>query len=431
LSIVPWVLRNWIWIGNPVAPFANRWFPNQYFHPGMEAMYLSDLRHYPDLRGLRIAWELLVHGRGTGGIVGPVFVLAPLGLLALRRREGRQLLAAAAVFAVPAYLNTGARFLIPALPFVALAMTLATARFPALLLTFVVAAGMAGWPNVMARYTDPNAWRLNSIPVAAALRIVPEQKYLDQHLTDYSWKSGIEGLTPPNAKLFTLEPLPEAYFDRTIVVGYESSVGDRVIDLLATPLDHRLRPEVRRSFRFLPLTTKAVRLVETTAAAGYWPVNELHVLFKGAELPRADSWRVRAWPNGWDARFGFDNSYATRWSSWQSMAYGMFLAVDFGNPQMIDEVKVDQASTAESKVQVEVLDAGGHWIPLTDSAETVPLDIPSGLRRAATLAMKRDGMGYLFVRNTDFFADDMRANASYWGVTELRRTERAALYLIQ
>ena len=48
-----------------------------------------------------------------GGMFGPVFLLAPLGLLALRLKSGRRLLLAALVFALPAYLNTGTRFLIP------------------------------------------------------------------------------------------------------------------------------------------------------------------------------------------------------------------------------------------------------------------------------------------------------------------------------
>ena len=61
------------------------------------------------------------------GVLGPVFLLAPIALLALRRREGRQLLLAAAVFGSTYLGNIGARFLIPPLPFVALAMMLGSA----------------------------------------------------------------------------------------------------------------------------------------------------------------------------------------------------------------------------------------------------------------------------------------------------------------
>jgi hypothetical protein len=111
----------------------------------------------------------------------------------------------------------------------------------------------------------------------------------------------------------------------------------------------------------------------------------------------------------------------------------MYPAVDFDKPEVIDEVWLDRASGPGPKVKVEVdvLGGRGEWIPITDFSETQPLDVPSGLRRAATLASKTKGITYLLVRNTDFFADDMQTHASFWGVTELRRTERASLYLIQ
>ena len=102
IAVVPWVVRNWIWTGNPLAPFLNRWFPNPFFHPGAEQRYLADLHHYQAVGSL---WEILVQlafrGGKIPGIVGPVFLLAPLALLALRHRHGRRLLLAAVVFGLP------------------------------------------------------------------------------------------------------------------------------------------------------------------------------------------------------------------------------------------------------------------------------------------------------------------------------------------
>jgi hypothetical protein len=432
IGIVPWVLRNWIWAGNPFAPFANRWFPNQYVHPGMEAMYLADLSHYAGIaHWWNIPRELLWRGRETGGVAGPVFALAPVSLLALRRPAGRQLLLAGLVFAIPAYFNTGARFLIPALPFVSLALGLVLENIPWALAALGLAAGIAAWPTVMSLYADKTAWRITGIPVAAAVHIQPPANYLNEHLKDYSLKAPIEALTPPHPRIFSLDSVAEAYLDRTFVVGYESALGNFATDVLAAPLDNKIRPTQRLRFRLLPVATRAVRVVQTADGPGFWSISEVHIGRQGNELARSGAWRVKAWPNGWDAPLAFDNSYATRWSSWQRMAYGEYLAVDFGKSQVIDEVWLDQASEPESKVQVEVLDTQGRWIPLTDSCETEQLDTPSGLRRAATLALKAKGIDYLLVRNTDFFANDMRANASFWGVTELRRTERASLYLIQ
>jgi hypothetical protein len=69
-------------------------------------------------------------------------------------------------------------------------------------------------------------------------------------------------------------------------------------------------------------------------------------------------------------------------------------------------------------------------VPLTDTFEASVLDVPPGLRRAATLAMKAHGIRYLLVNDADFFASDMRKYPSFWGVTELYSNETARLYLI-
>jgi hypothetical protein len=431
VGIVPWVARDWIWVDNPVAPFANRWFPNPYFHAGMEDAYLSDLSHYI---GIKHFWQvpraLLVRGRETGGILGPLFFLAPVALLALRKPEGRRLLLAALVFAIPAYFNAGARFLIPALPFVSLAIALVFAHSTAVLLCIALLHAVSCWPAVLSRYCDPAAWRIRSIPVAAALRVQPEAKYLEEHLPDYLLEPALNTLVPPRAKVFSLDSRAEAYLDRTIVVGYESALGNLAVELLAAPLDRKIRPSQRRRFPFLPVATRQVRVMQTASAEGFWAISELHVYSRGREVPRVPGWRVRAWPNTWDAQLAFDNSYATRWSSWQAMSPGMFVAVDFGKPEVIDEVAFDDSPAPESKVQVEVLDGRDRWVPLTDSFETTVLDVPAGLRRAATREMKARGISYLLVSDTDFFATDMMKYPSFWGVTELYATEAARLYLI-
>ena len=39
LVIAPWLLKNWIYLQNPVAPFFNRQFPNPYVHGGLRGTY--------------------------------------------------------------------------------------------------------------------------------------------------------------------------------------------------------------------------------------------------------------------------------------------------------------------------------------------------------------------------------------------------------
>ena len=99
-----------------------------------------------------------------------MFLLAPLGLLALRRREGRQLWLAALVFGVNYFSNIAARFLIPPLPFVALAMTLALSAVPYLAVAVAVLSAVLSWPAIVPRYAHGDAWRLaaNSLARGAA-----------------------------------------------------------------------------------------------------------------------------------------------------------------------------------------------------------------------------------------------------------------------
>jgi hypothetical protein len=113
--IAPWLLKNWIYVQNPVAPFFNRQFPNPYVMAGFEDTYRKMLAMYHLKSRWQIPLEATVYG-SLSGLLGPVFLLAPIGLLALRRREGRQLWLAALVFGVSYFSNITTRFLIPPCP---------------------------------------------------------------------------------------------------------------------------------------------------------------------------------------------------------------------------------------------------------------------------------------------------------------------------
>jgi hypothetical protein len=431
ILIVPWLLRDWIWVGNPVAPFFNRWFPNPYFHPGMERIYLEELKHYVGLRHWwEVPWGLAVGGNATQGTIGPVFLLLPLALLAWQKPRGRWLLLAGLVFAIPAYFNTGARFLIPSLPFLALALGLALAKIPPILPVLALCEAMACWPAVLTLYNDPLSWRVHAVPLKAALRKEPEAEYLKNQLRDYDLKGALETLVPAKARIFSLGSRSEAYLDRTFVVGYESALGNLLQDLFAAVMDARARPAVRRRLRFLPVHTRALRVVQEVPGNAFWTVTEMRVYAHGRELTRAPNWRLTAWPNGWDVQLAFDNSYATRWSSWQAQAPGMFLAIDFGESQVVDEVDLEEVRSPESKVVVEVLRGDASWVPLTDTAQMSRLDVPSGLRRAVSRELKAHGIRYLWVEDTDFFADDLQKYPSYWSVTELHAARGRRLYFI-
>jgi hypothetical protein len=112
------------------------------------------------------------------------------------------------------------------------------------------------------------------------------------------------------------------------------------------------------------------------------------------------------------------------------MTPGDFVEIDFGKSEPLDEVDLEMAYAPEARLQIEVLSDRGRWVPLTDASEIIPLDLPSGVRRAATREMKVRGVGYLLVNDTDFLADDMRKYPVYWGITELTSVPGIHLYQI-
>jgi hypothetical protein len=248
---VPWLLRNWIWLGNPFAPLFNQWFPNSFFTASSEQAYLADLAH---VEGLRHWWQypldVTLYGASIPGLLGPVFLLAPFALLALRHRQGRRLLAAAAVFSLPIFFNVATRFLMPGMPFLALALGIAMQNSSGVLPLLAAAQALLCWPGSIPLYAADWSWRIREIPVRAALRLEPEADFLRRRLPDYNLKPAIDRAVPAAAKIFSFSTRPEAYLGRTILVGYESAEGGRIQDALQhrRPMDEQLK---RRQVFFL------------------------------------------------------------------------------------------------------------------------------------------------------------------------------------
>ena len=88
LMMVPWMAKNWLWVHNPFSPFLNSVFPNPYIQVGFEQEYGYHMRHYEGIRSnAELPWLVTVDGR-LSGFLGPLFLLAPLGLLGARPARG-------------------------------------------------------------------------------------------------------------------------------------------------------------------------------------------------------------------------------------------------------------------------------------------------------------------------------------------------------
>lgn len=429
LLILPWMAKNWLWVDNPVAPFFNSWFPNQYVTTSFENDYAAYLRHY-DLHSLwQIPMQVTTYGR-LSGLLGPVFLLAPVALLSSFFREGRQLLLAALVFGATYFSNIGARFLIPPLPFLALALMLVIARigwFPCVAVVLVHA--VLSWPSIVPKYGREDAWRLRGIPWREALRIRSEEAYLERSLPNYSVARLIEAQTAPGSTVFSIQPLPEAYTSRRILVEYESAQNQVSGRMLRTGTVPEYAPTLRLRFPFGRKALRAIRVVETNTGTDLWTIHELRVFDGARELPREGNWQLRARPFPWGIQDAFDNSLVTFWVSGDTLQPGMFVQVDFGGLRDADAVQIETSPNQwHVRLQLEGQDQSGGWKLLAGAPQQTEEARPLGLRAAVAAELKRRGIDYLLLFDQDGGAEDLRRNTEQWKVRFVGEANGARLY---
>jgi 4-amino-4-deoxy-L-arabinose transferase-like glycosyltransferase len=410
LVALPWMLKNWLWYGNPLAPFLNHWFPNQDVTVSFEQEYRSQFMHW----------------NGAGGIIGPVFLLAPVGLLAARWSVGRQLLLAAVVFGVPVFANASPRFLIPALSFAALAMCIAWAQMPRLSVALVALHAVLSWPPILRQYCRADAWHLNKVTYREALRIKPEDGFLESNLPLYGAARLVDRVTPEGATIFAQTPIPEAYTTRHIQTAYQSAANVMSRDILWSGFVPEHAPTQRLRFRFARQPLRGVRIVETATGSGTWSVHEIRAFDGGRELPR-DGWSIVAHPFPWGAEAVLDGRLASFWRCGDPLRAGQRVEIRFGAGagQSTDTVVVE-AAPDQADVRLKLEDLDGKDLAALQEMSDVPL--PAEMRRAAAQELRRRGIDYLLVIDGEFGADDLRLRASDWGVRETGEYKGARIY---
>jgi hypothetical protein len=432
LFILPWMIKNLVFVGNPVAPFGNAYFPNEFVHVSFEKQYVAHLRHYLLTSWTQAPWELTVKGERLQGFFGPVFLLTPLALLALRWRPGRRLLLAGGVFAIPWFFNIGTRFLIPAIPPLALALALALARPAVLLATVALVHAALSWFSPPFRYFDVYAPRIASFPILAALRIEAEDAYLSRRSPGYLIDRMIEREVPPGEKVFSFDPIPEAWTTRQVLIGYYSAQNETLADIFKTAMVPELWSERAYDFYFPSRDLLGLRVVRTGAPnASTWQISELQLFSGGAQIRPDRCWRFDANPNPWDAHYAFDNSLVTRWQSWRSATHGMFLGARFLEPKRIDRVRMlIPADCLKNEVELEGMDSDGSWHLLPVQSTSSPASVTEDLRAAAVGAMLDRGIRYLLVSQGALGANEFYENAGAWGMGRIAESGGAWLYAL-
>jgi hypothetical protein len=432
VMILPWWIKNWVTVQNPVAPFANRIFSNPYVTPAWEHSYVSILSSEvpPAVRPI----ENAVRGGITGGLLGPLFLLTPFGLLAVRYREGRRLLVAGAIFLLPAVSNTETRFLMLAAPFFVLALCLAVMRVKGALLAFALAAPLLAIPAIEERYCTMGAWHLADFPIRDALRLTPERESLEKRLIGYATAEMINARVPPNARIFSLGTQAEAYLTPQVIVSFESAMGETLKDTLYCATMAEFAPSWRLTFRFPERTVRRLRIVQTAVGQPdeEWDVAEFRLFDRGREVGRKPEWRVRASANPWDVQLAFDNNPATRWRSHERIFPGMEMSVDTGKPETVDEVVLEAAHDQYAvRLKLEAEETPGQWITLANAPVASDQVVQGNLRAAAMSELKARGIGYLVFNSGDYQAGDFQRNDEAWGLRMIGQTGRDWLYAIK
>lgn len=434
VMILPWMIKNWVWVDNPFAPFYNKYFPNRYVHIIFEMEYRKQLENW---NGVTDKWtipvEAAIKGGKLQGVLGPVFLLFPLALLALRRKQGRQLVLAAVVFTLTYPSNIGTRFLIPMLPFLALSLGVAVENWKGAGVALVLFHALTSWPSLMKAYCDEYAMRLYQIPVRAALRLQNEEEYLAQRLDNYEMARLIEREVPPESKVLGYGAPPEAYCSRDILVGYQGAFNQNMVDVLAAPVTGDWLPTRRLTFRFGARELRRLRVVQT--AGGFsesWSVNEFRIFRGDTELPREQQWRLSARPNTWEVQAAFDGNPLTRWRSGEPLFPGMWVQVSFGRPETVDRVVID-AAPDHHNVQLVLegqTQAGAPWERLAGPPEMISRPPISNARRIATLELKWNGIEYVLIHDATELGKDILRRTSDWGLTLVGVSGNERLYRI-
>ena len=134
-------------------------------------------------------------------------------------------------------------------------------------------------------------------------------------------------------------------------------------------------------------------------------------------MPRAAEWRLTAQPYPWGIQDAFDNSLATFWLCGETLKPGQSVQVDFHGEQTADSVVLEAAPNQwAARLKLEGQDAAGRWQLLAAAPKAGDAPRPLGLRRAVAGELKRRGIDYLLVFDTDNGAEDLRLNADLWGI---------------
>ncbi len=429
---LPWLIKNWMWLGNPVSPFFNAYFPNPYIHLSFEKEYLAYFRNYGLTSFRSLPWLVTVGG-DLGGLLGPLFLLTPVVFLNWKSKPGRWCLVAMVCMMLAYPGNIGARFLLPALPFAALGIAMALESLPVVPVVAIMLAAVLAWPRVIDSYRDPaGSWQIHSVPWKEALRLKDSDAFLFFRIPHILIAREMDEKVRDGGRVWSTSVTADAYTKRDVIVNQNSAEGQLIEDILMTAMDKGLHPSWNLRAAFPKQKISRLRLVQTAESKDdTWSIGEVRLFLGDKELERTPVWHATSKPNRWDAGLAIDRNAATRWRTWETIRPGMYWELDLGY-----EVEVDRMEVHCSHDQWKVtLQAQRCWasgcIALPGEIQKLEAPDAADLRRDATRAVQARGVGYLLVEYDHPLAKDIYPHPEAWGLRQLADRNRTRLYEIQ
>ena len=448
LFVAPWLIKNAVVTGNPVAPFYNDWFPNPHVTEFWERPYREQMKYYsvtPEGRQwrsqpLQAALELTVRGHQLQGLAGPVFLTAPLALLAWRRRWGKPFLAAAVVAALPWWDNAGMRFLIPALVFVSLALGLLletssrmVTRTGAVILFF---HAVSCWPAVVALWHPRLIWGIQGFPLRGALRIDPDYAYLTWNLEGYTVAQLLSKHAPVGSRVLSLVNLPEAYFAGEILVSHQGALNLDLAEELMTVVDPDRQPTRHVRLRWPTAEYSGLRIVQMRDHDSTWKLSEVSLLSEDKKILPNSRWRVSTSTYSWTAGRLFDGDPLSTWRSWKPLEAGSWVEVDFQQSLALDGAElVYPWGQHFAEFQYQGRDRTGSWTEIKTKSEVARrwLD-PQTLKQRALQELNRHDIRFLVTKlnagGHNKIAPALEDDAASWGLEEVGRHQAYRVYRV-
>ena len=434
ILIAPWLVKNTIEVHNPLSPFANRIFPNPYVHISFEEGYRHSMAHLNGVTLPEIPVQVTLKGDKIQGLIGPVFLLAPIALFALMSPMGRQVLLAFGVFLIPYFGNIGTRFLMPSLPFLCLALAMVLSSWRACLIPVLLLHWWLSWPRLVQKYAPygngPDAPK--AVSWDEALREQPEDIVLRLRLSGYAMARYINRRLPSSARILQFDSVPGAYMRQRIDGFYHAAENEKATYLLWSGVFPDRQPTVKTTFRFSAQALRSIRLEQTGAdKEETWRVAGVHVYLGGAEIPRSPEWKIGSRPFPWDAGLAFDSDPLTVWQSWEHIKPGMFLTAEFGRPVSIDQVDVIGPPQNSIRMILKGESKAGGEVTVSRDAATTTIPLPADYIRKIGPELRKLGYTHLVIGESQPCYKEIAAAPEAWGMKLVTKLGGDSLFALE